>query len=41
LSAEEVARFDREHAALLQQIAEEAFTVLHQIWLHAYEPLNS
>ena len=41
LSAEEVARFDREHAALLRQIAEEAFTVLHQIWLHAYEPLNS
>jgi hypothetical protein len=38
LSAEDGERFDREHAALLQEIAAETFTVLHQIWLQVYEP---
>jgi hypothetical protein len=40
LSADEVARFDREHEALLRQIAPETFTILHQVWLHAYTPLG-
>lgn len=40
LSADEVERFDREHDRLLRQIAPETFTVLHQVWLHAYTPLR-
>jgi hypothetical protein len=38
--ADEVERFDREHEALLRQIAPETFTILHQVWLHAYTPLG-
>src|SRR5262249_23987275 len=40
LPADEVARFDQEHDALLRQIAAEEFTILHQVWLHAYTPLG-
>ena len=40
LSADEVVRFDQEHDALLRQIAPETFTILHQVWLHAYTPLG-
>jgi SAM-dependent methyltransferase len=40
LPADEVARFDREHDALLRQIAPEAFTILHQVWLHAYTSMG-
>lgn len=40
LPADEVERFDREHEALLRQIAPETFTILHQVWLHAYTPLG-
>ena len=36
LPAEEVARFDVEHGALLEAIAPETFTVLHQMTVHAY-----
>ena len=36
LSPEEVARFDAEHGALLEAIAPETFTVLHQMTIHAY-----
>jgi hypothetical protein len=36
LSAEEVACFEQEHDALLRQIAPDAFTILPQVWLHAY-----
>jgi len=40
LSVDEVARFDREHDGLLRQIAPETFTILHQVWLHAYTPIG-
>jgi cyclopropane fatty-acyl-phospholipid synthase-like methyltransferase len=40
LRAEEVVRFDQEHAVLLRQIAAEEFTIRHQVWLHAYTPLG-
>jgi SAM-dependent methyltransferase len=40
LRAEEVVRFDQEHAVLPRQIAAEEFTILHQVWLHAYTPLG-
>jgi len=36
LPADEVERFDQEHDALLRQIAPETFTIVHQVWLHAY-----
>jgi SAM-dependent methyltransferase len=36
----EVERFDQEHDALLRQIAPDAFTVVHQLWCHAYTPLG-
>ena len=26
---------------LLRQIATEEFTILHQVWLHAYTPIGS
>lgn len=39
LLADEVARFDQEHDVLLRQIAPDTFTILHQVWLHAYMPL--
>ena len=40
LSADEVARFDQEHDALLKQIAPDTFPILHQVWLYAYTPLG-
>jgi hypothetical protein len=40
LPPEEVERFDQEHDALLRQIAPDAFTVVHQLWCHAYTPLG-
>jgi cyclopropane fatty-acyl-phospholipid synthase-like methyltransferase len=40
LPADEVARFEQEHDALLRQIAPETFPILHQVWLHAYTPLG-
>lgn len=40
LHAKEVERFDQEHDALLRQSAAEVFTVLHQVWLHAYTPID-
>jgi hypothetical protein len=40
LSADEVARFDQEHVALLRQMAPDTFTILHQVWLYAYTPLG-
>jgi cyclopropane fatty-acyl-phospholipid synthase-like methyltransferase len=40
LPADEVARFDQEHDALLRQIAPDTFTILHQVWLHAYTPIG-
>ena len=39
LSPEEMARFDQEHHALLEQTAGDTFTILHQIFLHAYTAL--
>jgi SAM-dependent methyltransferase len=36
LAADEVERFDAEHWRLLETIAPEAFTVLHQLALHVY-----
>lgn len=39
LSPDEVARFDQEHNGLLRQMAPDTFTILHQVWLHAYTPL--
>jgi cyclopropane fatty-acyl-phospholipid synthase-like methyltransferase len=41
LSPEDMARFDQEHHALLEQIAGETFTILHQIFLHAYTPIGT
>jgi len=35
-----VARFDQEHDALLRQIAPDTFTILHQVWLYAYTPIE-
>jgi len=35
-----VVRFDQEHDALLRQIASDTFTILHQVWLHAYTPIG-
>jgi len=40
LPADEVARFDLEQDVLLRQIAAEEFTILHQVWLHAYTPIG-
>jgi cyclopropane fatty-acyl-phospholipid synthase-like methyltransferase len=40
LPADEVARFEQEHDALLRQSAPETFPILHQVWLHAYTPLG-
>jgi len=40
LPADEVVRFDQGHDALLRRIAPETFTILHQVWLHAYTPLG-
>jgi hypothetical protein len=40
LRPEEVARFDQEHDELLRQIAPDTFTILHQVWLHAYTPIG-
>ena len=40
LQAEEVVRFDQEHDVLLRQIAAEEFTILHQVWLHAYTSIG-
>ncbi len=40
LLADEVARFDHDHDALLQQIVPDTLTILHQVWLHAYTPLG-
>src|SRR5262245_37327166 len=40
LVPEEVARFDQEHDALLRQIAPDTFTILHQVWLYAYTPIE-
>jgi SAM-dependent methyltransferase len=40
LSAEQTARFDREHEALLKAIAPESFSVLHWIDAHVFEPLR-
>jgi cyclopropane fatty-acyl-phospholipid synthase-like methyltransferase len=40
LQVDEVARFDQEHDGLLRQIAAEEFTILHQVWLHAYTPIG-
>ena len=40
LPADEVVRFDQEHDALLRQIAPETFSILHQVWLHAYTPIG-
>jgi len=40
LHADEVARFDQEHESLLRQIAPDTFTILHQVWLHAYTPMG-
>ena len=40
LPADEVARCDQEHDALLRQIASDTFTMLHQVWLHAYTPIG-
>lgn len=40
LHADEVARFDQEHESLLRQIAQDTFTILHQVWLHAYTPVG-
>jgi hypothetical protein len=40
LPGDEGERFDQEHDALLRQIAPESFTILHQVWLHAYTPLG-
>jgi SAM-dependent methyltransferase len=40
LPAGDVERFDREHDALLRQLAPDAFSVVHQIWFHAYTPLG-
>jgi SAM-dependent methyltransferase len=37
LGADEVAAFDREHATLLEKIAEERFTILHRIDVHVFE----
>jgi ubiquinone/menaquinone biosynthesis C-methylase UbiE len=36
LSSEEIARFDAEHQNLLERIAPETFTVLHQLAVHIY-----
>src|SRR5215831_10733817 len=36
----QVAHFDQEHEALLRQIAPDTFTILHQVWLHAYTPIE-
>jgi len=36
LSGEEIARFDEEHKNLLERIAPETFTVLHQLAVHIY-----
>ena len=36
LSAEDVERFDAEHRALLEGIAPDTFTVLHQMTIHVY-----
>jgi cyclopropane fatty-acyl-phospholipid synthase-like methyltransferase len=40
LPANEVVRFDQGHDVLLRQIAAEEFTILHQIWLHAYTTIG-
>jgi hypothetical protein len=40
LSADEVARFDQEHDALLKQIAPDTFTIPHQVWLYASTSLG-
>ena len=40
LPADEVTHFDQEHDALLRQIASDTFTILHQVWLHAYTPIG-
>ncbi len=37
MGGEEVRAFDREHAALLKQIADEDFTILHRIDVHIFE----
>jgi SAM-dependent methyltransferase len=41
LSPDEVERFDQEHDALLRRIAPDAFSIVHQIWFHAYMPLGA
>jgi SAM-dependent methyltransferase len=40
LSAEEVERFDRAHAQLLEQTVPERFTILHRIDCHIFEPVE-
>ena len=40
LTADEVARFDREHEALLREIAPVEFTVRHRIDAHVMQPLD-
>lgn len=41
LSDEEVRAFDREHSALLERIAGDAFTILHRIDVHVFEALST
>ena len=41
LTGQDLEAFDREHAALLERITPEAFTVLHSIDAHVFEPLTS
>jgi SAM-dependent methyltransferase len=39
LEAEQIAAFDREHDTLLRSIAPEAFTILHRIDAHLFQPI--
>jgi cyclopropane fatty-acyl-phospholipid synthase-like methyltransferase len=41
LSQKEIEKFDKEHAQLLNTIADEKFNILHLIWFHVFQVKNT